>query len=93
MESFFFSWIGILHAASRGGQLGLCTGRVFSILTGEQIMAVDAQVLDELRRKRILTPASELDRPLERVPSGLAGLDRIAGGGLENDPIFPTGNL
>lgn len=45
-------------------------------------MAVDAQVLDELRRKRILTPASELDRPLERVPSGLAGLDRIAGGGL-----------
>ncbi len=45
-------------------------------------MAVDVQVLEDLRRKRILTPASELEKSLERVPSGLAGLDRIAGGGL-----------
>ena len=39
-------------------------------------------ILAELLRKRLVVPASRVEREGRTVPSGLAGLDRVAGGGL-----------
>lgn len=49
------------------------------------VLAVD--LLDELRRKRLLLPASQIDRGVDLVSSGHAGLDRVCSGG------FPRGTI
>jgi hypothetical protein len=43
-------------------------------------MAEGHELLAELRRQDLLRPARELGRPPERLPSGLAALDRLCGG-------------
>jgi len=39
-------------------------------------------ILAQLLRKRLVVPASRVEREGRAVPSGLAGLDRVTGGGL-----------
>jgi hypothetical protein len=46
-----------------------------------------AELLAELRRLRLLAPASESLRPVHRAPSGLPALDSACGGG------FPRGQI
>jgi hypothetical protein len=49
---------------------------MFSIIKGPM------DLLAELKRRRLVVPASRVGREVRTVPSGLFELDRIAGGGL-----------
>jgi hypothetical protein len=54
-------------------------------VVGEPVSAAD--LLEELRRRRLVSPASQMLTRVERVTSGLASLDAVCGGG------FPRGRI